>query len=353
MPKPATSIAVFRALQLGDLLCAIPALRAIRNANPGARITLIGLPWARDFVHRIPYVDDFLAFPGFPGLPERVPDLPRVPYFLAKAQARQFDLAIQLHGSGRLTNPLVALLGARQMAGFFTPGEWRPDNGDFLAWPEGLPEIRRLLALTEHLGYPSCGEALELPILPEERRAFLDLRARLPVSRRGYVCVHPGARLATRRWLPERFALVADRLALEGFSVILTGSASEAALVADIRQHMATTAIDLAGHTTLGTLAALVAGAELVVCNDTGMSHIADAVGTSSVVVCSGSDPERWQPLNHQQHRTLWHPVPCRPCAHHHCPTAHECAAGIGADMVIEMSLDMLPSPAERRHAAR
>lgn len=352
MTRAPENIAVFRALQLGDLLCAVPALRALRGAWPAARITLIGLPWARDFAFRLPYVDDFVAFPGFPGLPERAPELARWPDFLAKLQARHFDLAIQLHGSGRLSNPLVALFGARRLAGFFAPGEWRPESGDFIPWPEGQPEVRRLLALTEALGCPARGEELELPILPEERRAYAELRATLPIGTQGYVCVHAGARLASRRWLPERFAEVADRLAGQGYSVILTGNADEAPLVAEVRARMRAAAIDLAGHTGLGTLAALVAGAQLVVCNDTGLSHVAAAVGTPSVVVASGSDAERWRPLDRDRHRVFWHPVACRPCRHAECPTGHECAVGVEAGMVAEAALALLASTGERPYVA-
>ncbi|MGE5469793.1 MAG: glycosyltransferase family 9 protein [Bacteroidota bacterium] len=352
-PDNLRRIAVFRALQLGDMLCAVPALRALRQAVPDACITLIGMPWAADFVRRIPYVDDFMEFPGFPGLPEQPSDPAGLASFLSAARARRFDLAIQMHGSGNLTNPLLMLLGARRCAGFFAAGEPCPDSATFLPWPEDLPEIRRLLALTRHLGIPDCGEELELPILPAEKKAFAHLRASLHLGRQSYVCIHPGARLASRRWLPERFASVADRLASAGKTIVLTGTAAEAPLLSAIREQMQAPAIDLAGRTSLGTLAALVAAAELVVCNDTGMSHVAAAVGTPSVVVCSGADPLRWQPLDQDIHRVLWAPTPCRPCPYDQCPTGHECALGIGVDAVLETALSLLYISRESEHAPR
>lgn len=121
LPK---KIAVFRALQLGDLLCAVPAFRALRRALPNSKITLIGLPWAKSFVDRFPnYFDDFLEFPGYPGLSEIVPQVKRIPAFFMTAQERRFDLAIQMHGSGIFANPITVLLGANVNAGFFSlPG---------------------------------------------------------------------------------------------------------------------------------------------------------------------------------------------------------------------------------------
>src|SRR5579884_538412 len=92
-------VLVLRALQLGDLLCAVPAFRALRATWPDAEIVLLGLPWARAFVERYSaYFDGFREFPGYPGLPERPPQIERIPAFLAAIQTERFDLAIQLHG---------------------------------------------------------------------------------------------------------------------------------------------------------------------------------------------------------------------------------------------------------------
>src|SRR6516162_5452072 len=85
-------VAIFRALQLGDLLCTVPALRALRGALPQSEIVLIGLPWARAFTARYAaYLDGFCAFPGWPGLPEQPPHGERVRAFHGAMRAEAFD----------------------------------------------------------------------------------------------------------------------------------------------------------------------------------------------------------------------------------------------------------------------
>ena len=364
------TIAVLRALQLGDMLCAVPALRALRRAAPAARISLIGLPWARAFVQRFPaYVDEFIEFPGYPGLPERELDVRALPGFLAQVGQHQFDLVLQMHGSGRIVNPLVGLLGGRASAGYFVPGDYCPDPKRYLPWQAGEHEILRWLRLVEALvtGHPGLAPAgaaardaaLEFPLRAADLAQYQALAKAHALAPGNYVCLHPGSQLPSRRWLPERFAAVGDALCALGYRVALTGTSLEAELTARVAAAMHGAAVDLAGRTSLGAAAALIAHAAALVCNDTGVSHIAAAVGTPSVVVSCGADPARWAPLNRQRHRYLCAPVPCRPCTHHTCPYTHACADAIGAAAVVGALRRLLPSRpatqsrAHQRHAAK
>lgn len=324
-------VAVFRALQLGDLLCAVPALRALRAALPHARITLIGLPWARAFAHRFAhYVDDFLAFPGGGGLPERMAGTRETDEFYACAQAADFDLAIQLHGNGERSNAIVQRLGARTVAGFHRPGERAPEPERFVSYPGHLSEVRRLLALMEFLGAPAQGHALEFPILAEEWRQAAELRAAYGLRPGEYACVHAGARVPARRWPAERFAAVADLLAAQGLRIVLTGTEEEGDVTAAVGRSMHTGLVNLAGRTSLGVLAALLTGTRLLVCNDTGISHVAAALRVQSVVIYTGSSPERWAAAEDARQRAVYAQVECRPCEYRECPIGHPCAKGVG-----------------------
>jgi ADP-heptose:LPS heptosyltransferase len=120
-----------------------------------------------------------------------------------------------------------------------------------------------------------------------------------------YVCLHPGSRAEIRRWPAVRFAVVADELAARGFKVVLTGTHEESHLTASVAAQMQSPAVDLAGQTDLGTAAALLSKARLLVTNDTGVSHLADAMNTPSVILFSASDPNRWAPLDRTLHRVI------------------------------------------------
>jgi ADP-heptose:LPS heptosyltransferase len=296
-------IAVLRALQLGDLLCAVPAFRALRVALPETEITLLGLPWARELVPRFDrYLDAFVEFPGHPGLPERAPDFDGMPEFLGAVRRARFDLALQLHGSGRITNSVVFRLGAGASAGFYPPGEACPDERAFIPYPEDEHEIRRLLRLLDHLGIPSAGEDLEFPVRDADRQALAEIGEAASLVPGEYVCIHAGGRSA-RRWPPGRFAEVGDALAARGLTPVLTGSGEEANLAAEVAAGMRAASVNLAGRTTLGALAALLAGARLLVSGDTGVSHLAAALRVPSVVVFTSSDRSRWAPLDRRLHR--------------------------------------------------
>jgi ADP-heptose:LPS heptosyltransferase len=343
-------IAVLRALQLGDVLVAVPALRALRAAHPQAEITFIGLPWARDFVRRFAHlVNDFLEFPGFPGLTEREFNACGFSQFVAAARQSRFDAAIQLHGSGLLTNRVIATSGARRSAGFHPAGQLPPDNGLYMQYPDTGHEIRRNLSLMSFLGIPMQGEYLEFPVTEADRHEASQVLGDCVTNR--IVCVHAGARFKTRRWPAHRFACVADALARDGFTVVLTGSWAESELVGQVSAAMTAKHLNVVGRTSLGGLAALLKTAQLVVTNDTGVSHVAAAVGTRSVVIVMGSDPERWAPLDHERHTVLFQPVGCRPCSYDICPIGHPCAAAVTVASVIDAARRQLRRESALIHA--
>jgi ADP-heptose:LPS heptosyltransferase len=296
---------VVRALRgLGDMLCAVPALRALRAALPSARLALITLAHHEALFERYPgLVDELLAFPGFPGIPEASVAARRTTAFLAEVQTRRFDLAIQLHGSGAFTNQFSVLLGAGRTAGFCLPSQFRPDEELFLTYPTSGLEVDRLLALMEHLGARDQGRELQFPLGPGDAAGLRVALGGAPPPAASYAVVHPGAEDPRRRWPAERFAAVGRQLRSAGLRVLVTGTASEHELTA--RVAASCDGHDLGGRTTLGALAALLADARLLVSNDTGVAHLADALRVPSVVVFSFSEAARWGPRDARLHRVV------------------------------------------------
>lgn len=302
----ARKTAIFRALQLGDMLCAIPAVRAFKKCYPDCEVTLIGLPWASDFVKRFSdYFSSFLAFPGYPGLAEQSFDSGEFEKFVSLFNEKQFDLLVQMHGNGSITNKIAIGLDAKVKAGYFKEGGKQLDKGFCVSYPEGVHEVERHLELMNFLGIPSAGNDLELPVTKSEKDAAGELCNEFALKAKEYACIHPGARDERRRWSPAYFARVADMLVDSGFRVVLTGTASEAEVVGKVEDMMRHSAVNLSGKTGLGVLAALIGNSRLLVCNDTGVSHIAAAVGAPSVVIFSISDPKRWAPLNSGLHEVI------------------------------------------------
>jgi ADP-heptose:LPS heptosyltransferase len=283
-------------------MCAVPAFRALRTALPEAKITLIGLPWAQSFVERFSdYIDEFVPFGGYPGIPEAGFDAATSARFFTEMQERHFDLAIQMHGNGIVANAVVALLGARSVAGFYLPGQFCPDPDLFIEYPSHESERERMLRLTDHLGAPRIGEQGEFPTSDEDRREWRELSRQHGLRDKAFACIHPGARDEARRWSVEGFAKLADGLARTGLSIVFTGVDEEADVIGKVRRLMQYPSVDLTGATSLGGLGCLLKHAGLVVSNDTGIRHLADALNVPSIVIFTRSDPARWAPAGPQR----------------------------------------------------
>ncbi|MBS1524892.1 MAG: glycosyltransferase family 9 protein [Bacteroidetes bacterium] len=310
LPANIRKIAVFRALQLGDMLCVIPAIRALRRAFPKAEITLLGLPWAKWLTERFDnYFDRFIHFPGFPGLPEQVFDAAKFAEFLPVMQRQEFDLVLQMQGSGSVVNPMIELFGTKFTAGFCIEGHYAPDNGLFMPYPAYGSEIDRHLALMEFLGIPSQGNELEFPLTATDLQELNCLG--LDIEPKRYICVHPGSRGVWRQWPAEHFAALADFCFEQGYKVVITGTRDEKTITSDVIRRMGFEAIDTTGKTSIGAVAALISDAALLISNCTGVSHIAAALKTPSVVISMDGEPNRWRPINKQLHRTInWLQLP-------------------------------------------
>lgn len=310
--KEIDSVAIFRALQVGDMLCSVPALRALRAARPHAKVTLIGLPWAQQFADRFSrYIDEFVAFPGHPDLHEQQAQRDLLAGFYEAMQARRFSLALQMHGSGEISNGIVKNMGARWCAGYAIPGcvNYNPFFHT-LPYPDHGPEPLRLLDFMTALGARPMGTHLEFPLSQGDWDELQASGLAAGLKPGNYVCIHPGARFLDKCWPPRRFAQIADQLALEfGLPIVLTGSAKEVELTNEVARHMATPALNAAGPISIGAMAALMSQARLLICNDTGVSHIAAGLRLNSVVIFSKADLIRWAPLDQQLHRCVWDPA--------------------------------------------
>ena len=344
-PAPASirRIAVFRALYLGDLLLAVPALRALRAAYPAAEITLIGLPWAATFAERYDrYIDRFVEFEGFPGIREVEVQPERVARFLTRQFTYTYDLVVQMHGSGATSDAFALALAGQTTVGYYD--RERPDGLTFGApYPDDQPEVLRNLGLLRLLGLPTGSTTLEFPLRQADHDEAARLLERVPDGAGPLVALHVGSRSPARRWPAAHFAALADTLARRwGARVLLTGSRDEATLVAEVAALMREPATNLAGCSSLGGLAALLSRLALVVANDTGPAHLAEAVGVPSITIFGPTDPRRWASLDQARHRLVQQPVACSPCGHWECPIDHRCLQTLTPELVLAVAGELL-----------
>lgn len=302
--KEVKKTGVFRALQLGDLLCSIPAVRAFKNFYPEAEITLIGLPWATGFVSRFShYFSKFISFPGYPGLPEQEFNPIAFEEFQTQVKNEQFNLLIQLQGNGTIVNPMLKTLGAVQLLGFDPYKDSITEQAHWLKYPDYGHEIDRHLALMSFAGIPAAGTALEFPLFQTDRNELSQLQ--LPVQKGKYVCIHPGSRGSWRQWPPLYFAALGDYCNSIGYKVVLTGTSSELQIVKHVTSLMKTAPVIAAGKTSLGSLGVLIEESAAIICNCTGVSHIASALQIPAVVISMDGEPERWAPKNTELQRCI------------------------------------------------
>jgi len=304
-PWPAIGkIAVLRANRIGDFVITLPALTALRAAYPDAEIVLLGRRWHADFLAERPGpIDRVVPIPPYHGVgePEEHRDDPALlDRFFAAMAAERFDLALQLHGGGGNSSPFIRRLGARHTAGLRAEGA--PPLDRWIPYIRDQVEIVRYLEVVGLVGAAPVGLQPHLAVTAADRDEAL---AALPSDARPLVAIHPGATDPRRRWSAAHFAAVGDALAARGARVVLVGDAGERALTATVARLMAASPPDLAGRLSLGGLLGLLARCHLVIGNDSGPRHLAEAVGTATVSVYWGRNLLHYGPLGRARHRPL------------------------------------------------
>lgn len=308
LPAPLREVIVFRALKVGDMLCAVPALQALRAALPATHIVLVGLPWAAQFAHCYSaLLDEFIAFPGHPLLPEAAADPQGWPSFVSHMRARRADLAIQLHGSGEVSNDLVREFGAHETVGYSL--YCAADGDGFFPYPEQGHESVRLLGLMRALGLPAPDRRLAFPLRLSDDDELAASGVPAQLQGHPYACLHPGASDPARCWPVAAYAAAADGLAEAfGWRIVLTGTPGEHGRAQQVAQAMRHEAINAALPLSMGAMAALMDGARLLICNDSGACHMAAALALPSVVVFRQQISERWAPPDMRRHRRVRDP---------------------------------------------
>ena len=340
-------IAVLRANMLGDMMMVMPALESLRSAYPAAEIVLLGRHWHAEFFDGRPGpVDRVEIVPFVNGIYERedgcVDDSLTVEAFFRRMRSERFDVALQLHGGGRYSNPFLLRLGARITAGLKTPESKRLDR--WIPYIYYHSEILRFLEAVKLIGVSPVTVEPRIEVTDADRIAA---RSFLYDSRQPLVVIHPGASDPRRRWPLEKFALVADDLAANGAQVIITGSISERNLTAAVHGAMRHESLDAGGMFSLNGLAAVLSFSNLVVANDTGPLHLARAVGAPTVGIYWIGNLINAGPASAARHRVhmSWrtHCPECGvSCVDGECSHNDSFVADVAAAAVISSARDLL-----------
>jgi ADP-heptose:LPS heptosyltransferase len=272
-------ILALRALGLGDIMTAVPSLRALRRHHGDAHVMLASPAWLHPLLDWIDLADEHL----------RVDDLSN-----GCPPTGPIDLAVNLHGRGPQSHRWLMAMQPRAMLAFRHSDEPSVPGP---AWSEDEHEVVRWCRLLAWSGIEADPDDLDIDAPPA------------PPSVADAVLVHPGAKDAARRWPPDRWAQVVAGLADEGARPFITGSASERELCLSIARRAGRPSSSvLAGRLDVLGLAGAVAAARLVISGDTGVAHLATALRRPSVTLFGPTPPSAWgPPPDRSMHRVIWH----------------------------------------------
>ncbi len=343
--NPPQRILLIRPDHLGDVLFSTPALHVLRTTWPAAHITALVGPWSAAILRHNRDIDTLTTLP-FPGFTRQAGPRPWHPYRLLWHQARRlrserFDLAIVLRFDHWWGAWLAQLAGIPWRVGYAV-AECQPFLTQVVPYQAGRHEVEQNLTLIEAVtGLPISSPArLHFSVTTTAQAWVHAWRAQTGLAGQPLVAIHPGAGAAVKLWPAAAWATVIDGVLARGLAVVLTGSAAEAGLAAEIAGLVTGQIHTLVGATDLDQLAALFQQCRLAVGLDSGPMHLAVAVGAPTVhlygpVAASTFGP--WGDTVH--HHVLTSDWACVPCNRLDYPAAelpwHPCVRAISTQAVL------------------
>lgn len=325
------SILAVRLDNIGDVIMLGPALRALRAAAPNASITLMTSRAGAQAAPLLPWIDEVLVHRAvWQELGQAAEPDPQEQYLLAEALAEHgFDAAFIFTGFGQSPYPPAHVA---YLAGIpVRVGQSREWGGQILTHlvqplPDEIHQVDRNLHLLEDVGIRSDSRRLEVRLPASARRDAARLLGNAGMdSATGYVTVAPGATCSARRYpLPRMVEAIADLQERSGLGVVVIGNAKEAEQCEQVALRL-DSACSIAGRTSVATVAAVVRGAELLVCNDSGPMHLADALGTPMVVTFSGTELRSQFAPRSAPAVLLGEMTSCTPCHQFTCDNHLQC----------------------------
>lgn len=349
---------------LGDVLMSTPAMAAVRESLPQARLTLLASPAGASLAPHLPWLDQVLSYEApwvKPGT--AAPDRPvgeADEALLQRLRQERFDAAIIFSTCTQSALPAALLC---RLAGIPLRLAHARENSygllsHRLAEPDTLRptmrhEVQRQLDLVASVGLHTADPGLRFTLRPADvRRVAAQLAEAGLVPGRPYVLVHPGASAPSRRYPPEAFAAAAAGLAggddgpgQGALALVACAGPGEAGLLQRLCAALPHPPLLLPGAQSLGELAALIAGARLLIANNSGPVHLAAALGTPVVTLYALTNPQHtpWR----VSARVLSHEVPCRDCLQSVCPEGHQrCLTGVPPEAVAGAARELLAEAA-------
>jgi asparagine synthase (glutamine-hydrolysing) len=340
-PPTAQRVCVFRIGNIGDIVCALPAIRCVRKAYPDARLTLLtspgqkGMPGAANVLEQCTWIDELKIYHA-----EDIDTYAKRGALLRDIRAREFDVWIDLPNNLTTISRQFRDMTFTRMARARWARGWRIDTLRWAAQAQSehlhfSNEVDRTLNIVRRAGFDVSDVAFELPRVPATKARIDELLRASGLQSGKLIAIAPGAKRSTNLWVPERFVEVGRELSGQGCAIALVGGKSEVELCTRIAAEIGSGARSFAGELSVAESSELLRRCKLVVCVDSGVQHIAAAVGTPTVSLFSF-----WQM------RGKWHPygprnvvlqewVPCHTCLLDECPNANRCMTAIEVKDVV------------------